>query len=74
MKKIIITAILALILGFIAGFCFRDYYTKQDDSKAPTIETTGKTNSYDTIPHIHHIRENECEDMDCYRCEDFGPF
>ena len=53
MKKTIITPVLALILGFIAGFCFRDYYMKkQDNVKTPEIETKDKTSSNGTIPHI----------------------
>ena len=71
MKKTIITPVLALILGFIAGFCFRDYYMKQQDNvKTPEIETKDKTSSNGTIP---HIQENEFEDIAYDRYEDFGP-
>ena len=71
MKKTIITPVLALIIGFIAGFCFRDYYMKkQDNVKTPEIETKDKTSSNGTIP---HIQENEFEDIDYGRYEDFGP-
>lgn len=74
MKKTIITPVLALILGFIAGFCFRDYYMKkQNNVKTPEIETKDKTSNNGTIPHIHHIQENEFEDIDYGRYEDFGP-
>ena len=71
MKKTIITPVLALILGFIAGFCFRDYYMKkQDNVKTPEIETKDKASSNGTIPHIH---ENEIENIDYGRYEDFSP-
>ena len=71
MKKTIITPVLALILGFIAGFCFRDYYMKkQDNVKTPEIETKDKTSSNGNIPNIQEI---EFEDIDYGRYEDFGP-
>lgn len=73
MKKVIVFTILAMALGFITGFYFRDYcIQKKTEIKGQAIEKN-KTTDNDTIQSTLYNKENNWKNPECYEWEDFGP-
>lgn len=73
MKKVIVFTILAMALGFISGFCFRDYCTrKKTKIKGQAIEKNKATDN-DTIQSTLYNKENNWKNPEYYKWENFGP-